>query len=77
MSQSDIVRMMALRYIQSHPEILQTNPKAQELYTLIQSGDATRGVEVANNLCRSYETTPEQAIELAKQRYGSMQQRTN
>lgn len=38
------------------------NPQAQEMLQVIQNGDSVRGEEIARNLCKSYGTTPEQAV---------------
>lgn len=72
-------RLMALRYVQANPQVLQNNPKAQELYDILQSGDQQRGMEVASNLCKSYNTQPNEAFSMVGQRFGSFvtQQRTN
>lgn len=70
-------RMMALQYVRNNPQVLQNNPKAQELYSILQSGDPQRGMEVASNLCQSYNTQPQEAFNMAGQRFGFNQQRTN
>lgn len=67
-----IAQAFAMKMIQAHPEVVQNNPRGQELVSLIQSGDETRGAEVANNLCNSYNTTPSNAMNLAGRVFGDL-----
>lgn len=66
----DFARQLAMRALQAYPEVLQNNPRAQELASLIQSNDANRGMQVANNLCNSYGTSREDALSLAGKFFG-------
>lgn len=43
------------------------NPMAQNYIGVIQSGDAQKGQQLAENICKSYGVTPQQAIQQAKQ----------
>ena len=43
------------------------NPMAQSFIEVIETGDAKRGQEIANNILESYGTTKEQAIPKARQ----------
>lgn len=45
---------------------LQNNPNAREMIDVIRSGDATRGRQIARNLCNTYGVKPEDAIAQAK-----------
>lgn len=55
----------ALQMIQNNPNIA-NNPRAQEMIAIIQNGDAAKGQELAQNLCATYGTTPDQAFQQAK-----------
>lgn len=46
---------------------LPNNPLVQQYASLIQSGDAKRGEEVANNILKSYGITKEEGMQMAKQ----------
>lgn len=56
----------AMNMIQQNPQIM-NNPMAQNYISVIQSGDAQRGQQLAENICKSYGVTPQQAIQQAKQ----------
>lgn len=56
---------VAMRMIQSRPDIMQ-NPNARSMIEVIQSRDANRGTQIAQNLCQSMGMTPEQALQQAK-----------
>ena len=43
------------------------NPMAQNYISVIQSGDAQKGQQLAENICRSYGVTPQEALQQAKQ----------
>lgn len=58
-------RQFALNMIRQNPQIA-NNPQAQEMINVIQSGDETRGKEIATNLCNTYGVTQQQAINDAK-----------
>lgn len=55
----------AMMTLQQNPQ-LQNNPQAQGLMQIIQSGDAERGKQIAENLCKTYGVTPDQALEDAR-----------
>lgn len=54
-----------LRMIKNNPNIA-NNPQAQNYISILESGDAKKGEEVANNLCQTYGVTKEEAISQAK-----------
>ncbi len=56
----------AMNMIQQNPQIM-NNPMAQNYISVIQSGDAQRGQQLAENICKSYGMTPQQALQKAKQ----------
>lgn len=60
------IQEFALNLIKNNPNI-SNNPNAQEFINVIQSGDAVRGQQLANNLCKTYGITPDQALYQAKQ----------
>lgn len=41
------------------------NPQAQEWLNIIRNGDATRGQEIANNICQSMGTDRDSAVQQA------------
>lgn len=43
------------------------NPRAKGMLDVIQSGDSKSGEKIADNLCRSYGVTREQAIQMARE----------
>ena len=55
----------AMNMLQQNPN-LQNNPQAQGLMQIIQSGDEARGKQIAENLCRTYGVTPDQALQDAR-----------
>lgn len=59
----------AMSMINRNPAI-QNNPQARELISVIQSGDSTRGEQIAQNLCNTYGVTKEDAIAQAKRYFG-------
>lgn len=56
----------ALRLLSSNPNIA-NNPQAKEYLDLIRNGDAVRGQQIANNLCKTYGMSVQDAIACAKQ----------
>lgn len=60
------IRSFALNLLAQNPQIAQ-NPNAQSMLNAIRNGDAKAGSEIAQNLCKSYGLTPEQAVSQAKQ----------
>lgn len=57
---------MAMNLIGQNPQVA-NNPQAQNLIQVIQSGDAKKGQEIAQNLCQTYGVSPEDALKQAKQ----------
>lgn len=55
----------AMNMLQSNPQVM-NNPQAQGLMQVIQSGDAAKGQQMAENLCKTYGVTPDQALEEAR-----------
>lgn len=58
-------RQFVMNLISQNPAIA-NNPQAQEYLRVIQSGDAQRGQEIANNLCQSYGVSPQDAVAQAR-----------
>lgn len=56
---------MAMNRIASDPR-MQNNPQAREFMSIMQSGDISRGEEMARNLCNSYGISQQQALQQAK-----------
>lgn len=63
------MQQMALQMISRNPQI-RSNPNAQSMIEVIETGDAKRGEQIARNLCNTYGTTPEQIIPTAKRFFG-------
>lgn len=57
-------KMFAMNVLRQNPSISQ-NPRNQDLLQVIQSGDSTRGQQIAENLCKTYGVTPQQAVNMA------------
>ena len=55
----------AMNMLQNNPQVM-NNPQAQGLMQVIQSGDAAKGQQMAENLCKTYGVTPNQALEEAR-----------
>lgn len=62
------LEMMLNMLLQQRPD-LQNNPNAIEMINIIRSGDSQRGEEIANNICKSYGMTREQAMGQAQQMF--------
>lgn len=63
-------QQMAQRILQNNPQAqqyFQNNPQAQQYLQILLDGDAQRGQELAQNLCKSYGISPEQGIQQAQQ----------
>lgn len=54
-----------VKMIRANPAIAD-NPQAQGYLDVLESGDATKGEEIANNLLKSYGATKEEALAKAK-----------
>lgn len=59
------IEMMLQTLLQQRPD-LQNNPTTMEMINIIRTGDSKRGEEIANNICRSYGMTREQALSQAQ-----------
>lgn len=59
----------AMRMINENPNV-KNNPRMKEMVDVIISGDQKRGEELAMNLCKTYGCSREDAIDLAKKRFG-------
>lgn len=55
---------------QSQNQDIFSNPRKMEMLKVLLSGDQKRGEELANNLLKSYGKTREEAMEIARQRFG-------
>lgn len=55
----------AMSQIQRNPNVA-NNPQAKEFIDILQHNDQQRGQQMAENLCKTYGKTPEQAIAEAK-----------
>jgi len=51
--------------LKNNPRV-QNNPMAQSMLQVVQSGDSAQGEKIADNLCRNYGVTREQAIQQAQ-----------
>jgi len=60
---------MAMQMIQRSPNVA-NNPNAQHMIDIIRSGNAAEGERIADNLCKTYGCTREQAITRARQVFG-------
>lgn len=45
---------------------LQNNPQAQQYIQILMSGDAQKGQELAQNICGSFNVTPEAGVQQAQ-----------
>lgn len=55
--------------ISRNPQIA-SNPRSKAMLDLITSGDKANGEELADNLCRTYGVTRDEALAQAKQFFG-------
>ena len=46
--------------------VLSSNPNARSMLEVVQSGDASRGEQIANNLLKTYGVSKEDALAQAK-----------
>lgn len=60
---------MALNMLKNNPNIA-NNPRNQEMISALQSGDENKCKQIAENLCQSYGTTPDEALKKARQFFG-------
>lgn len=59
------IRGFALQMLSNNPNIA-NNPEAQQLLEVIKNGDNQRGQQVADNICKTYGISREDAIMQAK-----------
>lgn len=59
------LEQIALNMLQSNKQMAQT-PLGQEFMNILQNRDYKRGVELANNLCQTYNTPKDQALQQAR-----------
>jgi hypothetical protein len=59
------IQQFAMNLLQNNPNIAK-NPQAQEMLKVIQNGDSQRGQMIAENLCKTYGITKEDALAQAK-----------
>lgn len=59
----------ALDIISRSPQIAD-NGNAQEMIDVIRSRDSERGTKIAENICKEYGFTPEQALGMARNLFG-------
>lgn len=62
MTPLELAQIIAKKKIQNNPSILEKIPWAQAGISAVLNGDAKAGTEIANNICQSYGSTPEQII---------------
>ncbi len=68
MAQNKMIQF-AMNLINRNPQVA-NNPMAQELIGVIQNGSEQQGETIAENLCKSYGVTKEQALADAKKFFG-------
>lgn len=66
---NQMIMNMALNMVQNNPKIA-GNTIAKEFINILKTGDEQRGIEMAQNLCRTNNSTPEQAIADARRFFG-------
>lgn len=59
------IQQFVMNLLQSNPNVAK-NPQAQEMLKVIQNGDSQRGQMIAENLCKTYGITKEDALAQAK-----------
>nr|DAZ47154.1 MAG TPA: Coenzyme PQQ synthesis protein D [Caudoviricetes sp.] len=59
------IQQFAMNLLQNNPNVAK-NPQAQEMLKVIQNGDSQRGQMIAENLCKTYGITKEDALAQAK-----------
>ncbi len=63
------IREFALSMLQNSPQVM-NNPRAQEMFKVIQDNDAVKGQQIAQNLCNTYGVSKEEATNQAKRFFG-------
>ena len=62
---SNPILNLAMTMISNNPQIA-NSPQAKSMIEVIQSGDAERGRQIAENLCNTYGISKEDAVKQAK-----------
>lgn len=63
------LKSFAMMMLKQNPNIM-NNPQAQHMVSIIQNGDSQQGQQIAENLCKTYGISKEDAIQQAKQFFG-------
>ena len=63
------LKSFAMMLLRLNPNIM-NNPQAQHMVSIIQNGDSAQGQQIAENLCKTYGISKEDAIQQAKQFFG-------
>ena len=56
----------AMGMINQNPQV-RNNPQTQQFLQILQNGDVARGEQMARNLCKTFNTSEEDAIRQARQ----------
>lgn len=59
------LQQMAVNMLSNSPMVA-NNPNAQQYLEIIRNGDASKGAQIAENLCRSYGVRRDDAVAMAK-----------
>lgn len=70
MMSANMLQQFAMKMINDHPEVIQNNPRGQELASIIQNGDVAKGIQTANNICNGYGTSQTDALAMAGKFFG-------
>ncbi len=60
------MQQLAMNLLRNNPN-LASNPQAQKMLEVIQNGDSQRGQMIAENLCKTYGISKEDALARARQ----------
>lgn len=63
------LKSFAMMLLRQNPNIM-NNPQAQHMVSIIQNGDSRQGQQIAENLCKTYGISKEDAVQQAKQFFG-------
>ena len=62
-------RAFAINMLNRNPNVA-NNPTAQQYMQVIQNGDSKLGSEIAQNISNAYGVSPQEALNLAKKKFG-------
>lgn len=62
-------KSFAMQILRQNPNIM-NNPQLQHMISVVQNGDSQQGQQIAENLCKTYGISKEDAIQQAKQFFG-------